>query len=348
MEEENKKKGSAKKVLLIILLSLLALLVAVVAAGLIFINSFLNKLDRNEITGDPSLREEEIYEEETVDATDSAEHIDEAQKEFEDVQQIDPLKNANIKNVLLIGSDRRSTAENGRSDSMILVTMNFDTGKVHLTSLMRAMYVNIPRSDGDVWGMLNAAYSWGGPKLLINTIENNFRVHIDHYVVVDFTSFMLAIDLLGGVTLTLSEAEAKMVSGYSKIPTTSGTVCLNGKQALEYAMIRRLDNDFIRTKRQRNVIEALMKKAIGSDLATLMSLADQILPYVNTNLNNVEIIYYLSKAPGLLKNPITQRMLPIENEAGKTYTGKIYVNGREMYKVDFETNIKALHDFMLS
>lgn len=348
MEETNKKKGSAKKVLLIILLSLLALLVAVVAAGLIFINSFLNKLDRNEITGDPSLREEEIYEEETVDATDSAEHIDEAQKEFEDVQQIDPLKNANIKNVLLIGSDRRSTGENGRSDSMILVTMNFDTGKVHLTSLMRAMYVNIPRSDGDVWGMLNAAYSWGGPKLLINTIENNFRVHIDHYVVVDFTSFMLAIDLLGGVTLTLSEAEAKMVSGYSKIPTTSGTVCLNGKQALEYAMIRRLDNDFIRTKRQRNVIEALMKKAIGSDLATLMSLADQILPYVNTNLNNVEIIYYLSKAPGLLKNPITQRMLPIENEAGKTYTGKIYVNGREMYKVDFENNIKALHDFMLS
>ncbi|MBO5079181.1 MAG: LCP family protein [Oscillospiraceae bacterium] len=348
MEEENKKKGSAKKVLLIILLSLLALLVAVVAAGLIFINSFLNKLDRNEITGDPSLREEEVYEEETVDATDSAEHIDEAQKEFEDVQQIDPLKNANIKNVLLIGSDRRSTGENGRSDSMILVTMNFDTGKVHLTSLMRAMYVNIPRSDGDVWGMLNAAYSWGGPKLLIDTIENNFRVHIDHYVVVDFASFELAVNLLGGVELTLSEEEAFVVSGWSRIPTPSGTTQLNGKQALVYARIRYIDNDFVRTSRQRNVVEALMKKAIGSDLATLMSLADQILPYVNTNLNNVEIIYYLSKAPGLLKNPITQRMLPIENEAGKTYTGKIYVNGREMYKVDFETNIKALHDFMLS
>ena len=348
MEEENKKKGSAKKVLLIILLSLLALLVAVVAAGLIFVNSFLNKLDRNEITGDPSLREEEVYEEETVDATDSAEHIDEAQKEFEDVQQIDPLKNANIKNVLLIGSDRRSTAENGRSDSMILVTMNFDTGKIHLTSLMRAMYVNIPRSDGDVWGMLNAAYSWGGPKLLIDTIENNFRVHIDHYVVVDFTSFKLAVDIVGGVTVTLNDKEAWIVSTWTKIPTSSGTVHLNGEQALTYAGIRYIDNDFVRTNRQRNIVEALMKKAIGLDLATLMSLADQILPYVNTNLNNVEIIYYLSKAPGLLKNPITQRMLPIENEAGKTYTGKIYVNGREMYKVDFETNIKALHDFMLS
>lgn len=348
MEETGKKKGSAKKVLLIILVVLLLLLVVVVAAGLIFVNSFLNKLDRGEITGDLNLREEEIYEEETVDATDSVEHIDEAQKEFEDVQQIDPLKNANIKNVLLIGSDRRSTGENGRSDSMILVTMNFDTGKIHLTSLMRAMYVNIPRSDGDVWGMLNAAYSWGGPKLLIDTIENNFRVHIDHYVIVDFSSFRLAVDLVGGVTITLSEAEAVAVTGYTKIPTPSGTVHLNGKQALAYAQTRYIDNDFVRTSRQRNVIEALMKKAIGSDLATLMSLADQILPYVNTNLNNVEILYYLSKAPGLLKNPITQRMLPIENEAGKTYTGKIYVNGREMYKVDFETNIKALHEFMLS
>ena len=348
MEEENKKKGSAKKVLLIILLSLLALLVAVVAAGLIFVNSFLNKLDRNEITGDPSLREEEIYEEETVDATDSAEHIDEAQKEFEDVQQIDPLKNANIKNVLLIGSDRRSTGENGRSDSMILVTMNFDTGKIHLTSLMRAMYVNIPRSDGDVWGMLNAAYSWGGPKLLIDTVEKNFRVHIDHYVIVDFASFKLAVDILGGVDITLTEVEARYITSYTKIPTSSGLSHLSGQKALAYARCREKDNDFVRTSRQRNVVEALMKKAIGSDLATLMSLADQILPYVNTNLNNVEIIYYLSKAPGLLKNPITQRMLPIENEAGKTYTGKIYVNGREMYKVDFETNIKALHDFMLS
>lgn len=344
MEEKAKKKPSAKKVLLIILAVLLLLLVTVVAAGLIFLNSFLNKLDRQEITGDINLPEDEVYEEATVDATDSHEHIDEAQKDYENVQQIDPLENANIKNILLIGSDRRSTGENGRSDAMILVSLNFDTGKIHLTSLMRAMYVCIPRSDGDIWGMLNASYSWGGPKLLIETVENNFRIDIDHYVVVDFSSFKLAIDTLGGVDIYLKDFEASRILGVSG----AGTYHLSGAQALNYSRLRYTDNDFVRTSRQRNVVEALMKKALTSDLASLMSLADQILPHVNTNLNNTEIIYYLSKSPSLLGNPITQRMLPIENETGKTYTGKIYVNGREMYKVDFETNIKALHEFMLS
>lgn len=348
MEETPKKKKSAKKVLLIILCVLLLLLVTVVAAGLIFINSFLNKLDRQEITGDINLPEDQVYEESTVDATDSFEHIGEAQKDYEDAQQIDPLENANIKNILLIGSDRRSTGENGRSDAMILVTMNFDTGKIHLTSLMRAMYVCIPRSDGDIWGMLNASYSWGGPKLLISTVENNFRVHIDHYVVVDFDSFKLAVDLLGGVDIELSSAEAANIQQVSQKVITAGMNHLNGTEALKFSRFRYADNDFMRTGRQRKVVEALMKKALTTDLATLMTLAEQILPYVNTNMNNIEILYYLSKAPGLLKNAITQRMLPIENESGKTYTGMIYVNGREMYKVDFQTNIKALHEFMLS
>lgn len=348
MEETPKKKTSAKKVLLIILCALLLLLVIVVAAGLIFLNIFLNKLDREEITGDINLAEEEIYEEATVDITDSVEHIEEAQKDFENVQEIDPLENANIKNVLLIGSDRRSTGENGRSDAMILVTMNYDTGKVHLTSLMRAMYVCIPRSDGDVWGMLNASYSWGGPKLLISTIENNFRIHIDHYVVVDFDSFKLAVDLMGGVDINLSSTEAAYVQSASQNTITAGMNHLNGTEALKYSRLRYSDNDFVRTGRQRKVVEALMKKALTTDLSTLMSLAEQILPYVNTNMTNTEIMSYLLKAPGLLGSSITQRMLPIENESGKTYTGMIYVNGREMYKVDFETNIKALHEFMLS
>lgn len=348
MEETPKKKTSAKKVLLIILCALLLLLVIVVAAGLIFLNIFLNKLDREEITGDINLAEEEIYEEATVDITDSVEHIEEAQKDFENVQEIDPLENANIKNVLLIGSDRRSTGENGRSDAMILVTMNYDTGKVHLTSLMRAMYVCIPRSDGDVWGMLNASYSWGGPKLLISTIENNFRIHIDHYVVVDFDSFKLAVDLMGGVDINLSSTEAAYVQSASQNTITAGMNHLNGTEALKYSRLRYIDNDFMRTGRQRKVVEALMKKALTTDLSTLMSLAEQILPYVNTNMTNTEIMSYLLKAPGLLGSSITQRMLPIENESGKTYTGMIYVNGREMYKVDFETNVKALHEFMLS
>lgn len=343
-----KKKRSAGKIIGSIFLILLLLILLLVAAGFIYVNHFLNKLDRQEITGDMNMPEAEVYEEPTVDATDSVEHIQQAQKEFEEIQKQEIKNQHNIDHILLIGSDRRSTSENGRSDAMILVSLNYDTGNIHLTSLMRAMYVCIPRADGNVWGMLNAAYSWGGPKLLVDTVELNFRIDIDHYVVVDFQSFETAVDRLGGVEIELTEREASAVEYDIKLPLSAGLEELNGAQALSYARIRWLDNDFVRTGRQRKVISALMQKAKNSDIPTLLALAEDILPMVNTNVSNTEILTYITKAFPLLKNPITQRMLPIENESGKTFTGMIYVGGREMYKVDFDSNIKAFHDFIES
>lgn len=343
-----KKKHKALKIIGIILGIILLLLLIAAAVVFIYVNSMLNKIDRTEITGNPSMPEEEVYEETTVDVTDSVEHISEAVEDFSQAQEIDPLESANIDNILLIGSDRRSTAENGRSDAMILVTLNYDTNKIHLTSFMRAMYVCIPRSDGEVWGMLNAAYSWGGPKLLVETIENNFRIDIDQYVVVDFSSFEQVVDALGGVEINLTESEAWFLSWPYNGPYVAGTNLLDGETALRYSRIRKIDNDFVRTSRQRDVIDALISKAKGSDLSTLINTAEMLLPMVNTNLTNGEIFGYAMNVLPMIGNPITQRMIPIENESGKTFTGRIYVNGREMYKVDFETNIKALHEFMLS
>lgn len=347
-QKKGKKKHKVLKTIGIILGVLLLLLLIAVAAAFIYINSMLNQLDRTEITGDPSLPEEVVYEEPTVDMTDSVEHISEAVEDFSHAQTIDPLESANIDNILLIGSDRRSTGENGRSDAMILVTLNYDTGKIHLTSFMRAMYVCIPRSDGEVWGMLNAAYSWGGPNLLVKTIENNFRIDIDNYAVVDFTGFKKIIDSLGGVEVDLSTGEANYLYWklYKNYPT--GRVLLDGEAALVYSRIRLIDNDFVRTSRQREVIESLIAKARGADLGTLLDTINMLLPLVNTDLTNSQIMVYAAQALPMINNPVTQRMLPIENEAGKTYTGRIYVNGREMYKVDFEGNIEALHEFMLS
>lgn len=344
-----KKKHKTLKIIGIIIGIILLLLLILAAAGFIYINSMLNKIDRTEITGNPSLPEDEVYEETTIDVTDSVEHMSEAVEDFSQAQEIDPLESANIDNILLIGSDRRSTAENGRSDAMILVTLNYDTNKIHLTSFMRAMYVCIPRSDGEVWGMLNAAYSWGGPNLLVETIENNFRIDIDQYVIVDFSSFEQVVDALGGVEVNLSESEALYLRWEIRNKTyPTGDVHLNGKEALVYSRIRYFDNDFVRTSRQREVIEALIEKAKGADFSTLLNTAEMLLPMVNTNLTNGEIFGYAMNVLPMIGNPITQRMIPIENESGKTFTGRIYVNGREMYKVDFEANIKALHEFMLS
>lgn len=342
--------NKALKITLIVIGCIL-LLIALLLGGLwLYVNGLLNKVDRTEITGNLTLSEAEIYEGETVDATDSVEHIDQAHDEFQEAQEIEFLKDSKITNILLIGTDRRNSWEYGRSDSMMILSINERTKKIHLTSLMRAMYVCIPRSDGEQWGMLNAAYSWGGPKLLIETVENNFRIKIDHYVVVDFAAFEKGIDLLGGVEITLTDAEAHYIRTQSRdrIPTSSGTQMLNGQQALVYCRIRLIDNDFVRTKRQRTMLTKLMNKAASSSIPKLIDLAETMLPYVNTDMTNGEILSYIAKVPSLMSNPITQRMLPIENEAGKSFTGIIFVQGREMYKVDFNTNIRALHEFIMS
>ena len=345
---EQKKNHKVLKTVVIIIAILLLILLLIAAAVFVYLNGILNKLDRTEITGNPDLPIEEVYEEPTVDVTDSVEHISEAVEDYSEAQNIDPIESAHLDNILLIGSDRLSNSENGRSDAMILVTLNYDTGNIHLTSFMRAMYVCIPRSDGEVWGMLNAAYSWGGPNLLVKTIENNFRIDIDQYVVVDFSSFEKVVDFLGGVTVNLSAGEVAYLQGAFYKNYSTGPNHLNGAEALKYSRIRSIDNDFVRTSRQREVIEALISKAKGTDLNTLVNMANMILPMVNTNLTNTEIMVYGVQALPMLKNSITQRMIPVENESGRTFTGRIYVEGREMYKVDFEANIKALHEFMLS
>lgn len=343
------KKHRGLKITLIVILALLLAIVLALGGLILGGNKYINdRLDRSEITGDMNLSEEDIFGDETVAEEDSVEEIEAVQKEFEEVQKLEYAQLEGVDNVLLIGADRRSVNENGRSDSMIIVSLNHNTGKIHLTSLMRAMYVCIPRSDGQVWSMLNAAYSWGGPNLLIDTIELNFRIKIDHYVVVDFAAFEKAVDLLGGVDVELTEAEAARVSSSSKIPTSSGLAHLNGKQALVFSRIRKIDNDFMRTARQRKVVDALLKKAKNMDLATMLALADEILPMVSTNLTNSEILMYITRTIPMLKNEITQRMLPIENEDGQSYYGRIYVGGREMYRVDFVKNIIALHEFINS
>lgn len=342
-----KKKRSAGKIIGIVLICICLVLLLLMLAAFIYFNSLLNKIDRNEITGDPNLSEEEIYETPTVDVPDSIDEIEKVKQEFEEAQKIEIAKSEGVDNILLIGADRRSMNENGRSDSVILVSLNHNTGKIHLTSFMRAMYVCIPRSDGNVWGMLNAAYSWGGPNLLIDTIELNFRIKIDRYVIVDFTAFETAIDMVGGVELNLTAQEASVIRTQTGVPTYEGVQVLDGHRALIYAQTRNIDNDFKRTSRQRTVITSLLNKVPSIEINTLISMANEILPLVNTNLSNTEIMWYIMECIPMVSN-ISQRMLPVENESGESFTGIIYVNGREMYRVNFAHNIKALHDFINS
>ena len=347
--EKSRKKRRVWKIIAIVFGSLFLLLLIAALVMFMIINSKISKISRVEITGNPNLSEDEIYQEPTVDKPDSVEQINYAQLEWQEAQKI-PIDNSQgVENILIIGSDRRSNTENGRSDTIILLSINYDTKKIHTTSFMRAMYVCIPRADGRVWGMINAAYSWGGPNLLIDTIELNFRVDIDHYIVVDFAAFQKAVDLVGGIDVELSEEEVGRIFQKSDTKPPAGLVHLNGELALKYARIRYIDNDFKRTARQRIVINKVIAKAKNSDINTLMKLADEILPLVSTDIqDNGTIWKYLIKTLPFMGNTTKGRMLPIENESGETYTGIIYVNGHEMYKVNFAENIKALQQYIHS
>lgn len=284
-----------------------------------------------------------------VDAPDSTADIEQAQLDFQQAQGIQIAQTQGVENVLLIGSDCRNATENGRADTIIMLTLNYNTKTIHQTSFMRAMYVCIPRAEGNTWGMLNAAYSWGGPQLLMDTIALNFRVKIDHYMVIDFDTYEKAIDLVGGVELELSEEEAKYIFSDDASKAHAGHATLNGKQALDYSRMRQIDNDFKRTQRQRKVIDCLIAKLGNADFFTLMKLTSQILPMIGTDFkNSEELLGYILNAMPSMENATQGIMIPVENQSGETYTGLIYVNGQEMYKVDFTANIEILHDYISS
>ncbi|MDE6092607.1 MAG: LCP family protein, partial [Ruminococcus sp.] len=114
-----------------------------------------------------------------------------------------------VKSVLIIGTDGRSADEPGRSDSMILLSFNSHTNKIILTSFMRDCYVNI---QGYGMDKLNAAYSYGGASLLMDTIESNFMVEIDDYITVNFVSFAGIIDAVGGIDIDVSDEEAHEIN----------------------------------------------------------------------------------------------------------------------------------------
>lgn len=248
-----------------------------------------------------------------------------------------------IWNVLLIGSDSRPGEDNyGRSDAMILMTVNEKTGKIHLTSLMRAIYVSIPNEPDPRYVnnytpnyMLNAAHTWGGPDLLLKTVQRNFRVDVQKYIAVDFEGFTEVIDAIGGVTINLTQAEA------NHLGLASGPQWMNGTQALDYSRIRKLDSDFYRMGRQRKVIAALIEKMRTADVVSLAKTAEAIAPSLTTNYAKNELLSIISRAPTYQKYAMDELMLPLEE-----YDAMVYIKGMEMYDINWQRNIQALHEHM--
>ncbi|MBR6772236.1 MAG: LCP family protein [Clostridia bacterium] len=186
-------------------------------------------------------------------------------------------------NIMLVGQDRRPGEVRTRSDVMMLCSINPKTGEVSLVSFLRDLYVQIPGYSDN---RLNQAYFFGGFPLLYDAMNQNFGITIDGGFEVDFEGFVGVVDTLGGVDIELTAAEANYLGG----GLVAGVNHLSGEQALAYSRIRALDNDWGRTSRQRTVMEAILNKFRNSDLSTVVSLVNEVLPMLTTDMSNADIL----------------------------------------------------------
>ena len=251
---------------------------------------------------------------------------------------------AYVKSVLVIGTDTRDpNEERGRSDSMILVSLNSRTDQIYMTSFMRDAYVDIPGYGSD---KLNAAYSYGGPELLMDTLEENFDVHIDDYVMITFAACAAMIDAVGGVELEISDREAEavneiLISEVNEIMGDDreddlldggGKLTLDGKQALSYSRIRYVGNaDFERTERQRTVMSQVMSKVKGNPFR-LLPVCMGALPKMTTNMSVPGLYGYALTTPFKLATyDMQQQRVPADG----TFQGAD-VGGQSVLEIDLD------------
>ncbi len=206
------------------------------------------------------------------------------------IETVDPINDGNLINIMIVGEDRREAGQaRQRSDTMILISVNPKTKKVSMISFLRDMYVSIP--GGYKNNKLNAAYRFGGFKLMKETYKQNFGITIDGCFAGDFFDFVEIIDMLGGVEITVTQKESDYSNGLLPV----GTSMLNGEQALFYSRIRKIDSDYARANRQRTILMSLFNKFKNSSLADLNSIADAILPKLSTDMNNGDILSLMTK-----------------------------------------------------
>ena len=262
-----------------------------------------------------------------------------------------PLQEDGVVNILLIGNDSRENGADGRSDAMILLSISQKTKTIYMTSLLRDMYVEIPGRDGN---RLNAAYSFGGAELLMETIEQNFDIPVNRCVQVNFEAFANLVDTVNGVDLELSTEEIEYVNGYlveynmltdrpqgtdNMDPASSGLVHLNGPQALAYCRIRYLGTDFGRTERQRKVLTEVIKKIPGTMTTNGGELLEELMPNLTTNLTRMECFRLSLMAGKFITYDIVSDSIP---QTG-TYKNAS-IRGMAVLEVDFETNKKYLRE----
>ncbi|WP_195962422.1 LCP family protein, partial [Clostridium perfringens] len=265
-------------------------ILGLVGVGTYYINSKINKVQKVEINKENlSINEKKVKEEK------------------------------HIKNIALFGIDAPKEKA-GRSDAIMILTLDEEHKVMKLTSIMRDSYVDIPGHGDD---KITHAYAFGGPELAMKTLNENFKVNVEEFMAVNFTSLPEIIDKLGGVKINIIQEEIHHIPGI----TSPGEQVLNGEQALAYSRIRyATGGDYKRSERQRVVLEAVFEKLKSTPTKEYPSLIDDFLPYVETNMSSMDIIKLATDAAPLVKGNLETARFPLDGYCdGKIINGVWYL-----------------------
>lgn len=322
--KRRKKKKKKKSLGFKIFIGFLCIILAIAVVGGGYVIGLLNKMDNIELNKDNlGIVEDEF-------------------KEYENVNK--------IKNIALFGIDA-TDGETGRSDSIMIATLDPVHNKLKITSVMRDSYVSI---DGYGQDKINHAYAYGGPELAIKTLNENFGLNIEDFISVNFSSLPTIINILGGIDIEITQEELEYINSYiddinvkdrtnSPHISYAGVQHLDGTQALAYSRIRYTSGgDYERTQRHRTVLNALFNKLTSTSVASYNSLLNEVLPYVQTNLSAADILSLGTKVLGIGNN-LEQDRFPRDGYGEGTMIDGIYY-----LTFDKEATVQQMRDYIFN
>ena len=230
-------------------------------------------------------------------------------------------RDPNIRNILVLGTDSRDVSkERGNSDVMIVLSINKKTKEVRMISVLRDVLVPI---EGHDWNRINAAYRLEGAGLAVNTVNEAFGLDIQEFIVVDFNGVIELIDHIGGIDITLTAAEAQYYSNKHSVlfgnNLSAGSIHMNGDQALAHLRNRTLGTDFERTRRQRDVMIAMLNQVLGQSLTQMDSTLDFVLDIIRTNIKATDFLSVGLSVVTNFSSGVKSMSVPNRSQQGKEY-----------------------------
>lgn len=270
----------------------------------------------------------------------------------------DKEKELGIVNIALLGIDKPSNGEDGRSDAMKVVSLDFKNKTVKITSFQRDVLIYMPEPINDFHKM-NHAYLYGGAPLTLKTLNYNYDLDVTRYVAFNFDAIEAIIDIMGGVELNIKASEIDVTNNYidslnnlhnddtdATHLTKSGVQHLTGRQAMAYMRNRYVGSDFARMERQSVVIKALIDRATKLSYQELLTLLDTCLLYIETNLSLNDIISYGTKVLTFDLKNIEQLQVP-NNGYDDINHSVSYQGFSPLYVMNsYQQLVKEIHQFI--